>query len=194
MDAPAFFQVTLGGLVGSSLATAVLGALLLRWNKTVESEIKSHFDEKFNVFQSTRAWKQQSLSELFGPLVMHFERTKAAFDRWDGKNPFLEGQIVRSGNETIRDILLAKGHLMPPSLVPHATKLIVHYDVWMEAFDRIRGQASAGGDTAFVFVGPEGYPFPVEAEAAFKREFARLQSELYDASPALAANGAARRC
>jgi len=179
MDTSSFFQVTLGGLLGSSVATAVLGAVLLRWSKTAESEIKSHFDQQFNVFQSTREWKQQSLSELLGPLNMHFERTKAAFDRWNGKNLFLEAQIVRQGNQTIRDTLLAKGHLIPPSLVPHATKLIVHYDVWMEAFDRIRGEASPSADTPFVFVGPAGYPFPHDAEEAFKLEFARLQRELY---------------
>lgn len=179
MDASNFFQVTLGGLLGSSVATAILGALFLRWNKTVESEIKSHFDHQLNVILSVRGWKQQSLSELLGPLVMHFERTMSAYKRWDGKNLFLEAQIVRQGNQTIRDTLLAKGHLIPPHLIPHATKLVVHYDVWMEAFDRIRGQTSPAADTHFVFAGPAGYPFPREAEAAFKAEFTRLQSELY---------------
>lgn len=178
-SAQSFFQVTLGGLLGSSLATALVGALFLRWNRTVEAKIKSHFDERFNVFQSTRSWKQQSLSELFGPLVMQFDRTKAAFLRWDRKNLFLEGQIVRNGNETIRNTLLAKAHLMPPILIPHAVKLIVHYDVWMEEFDRVRGQGSAEADSSFVFVGPAGYGFPHEAEEAFKKEFARLREELY---------------
>jgi hypothetical protein len=179
MDTSSFFQVTLGGLLGSSVATAILGALFFRWSKTVESEIKAHFDRQFRVFESTRAWKQQSLSELLGPLNMHFERTKAAFDRWNGKNLFLEAQIVRQGNQTIRDTLLAKGHLIPPNLIPFATKLVVHYDVWMEAFDRIRGESSPSPDTPFVFVGPAGYPFPRDAEEAFKQEFRRLQTELY---------------
>ena len=179
MDSASFFQVTLGGLLGSSVATAVLGALILRWNKTVESDIKSHFDRQFNVFQSTRAWKQQALAELFGPLIMHLDRTKAAFDRWDGKNLFLEGQVVRKGNETVRDTLLSKGHLIPPQLIEHATRLVVHYDVWMEEFDRVRSSKSADADTSFVFVGPVGYPFPSDSEAAFKKEFARLQHDLY---------------
>ncbi len=179
MDPSGFFQVTLGGLVGSSVATAILGALFLRWNKTVESEIKSHFDRQFNVFQSTRAWKQQALSELFGPLLMQLDRTKAAFDRWNGKNLYLEAQIVRKGNEAIRDTLLSKGHLIPSHLISHATKLVVHYDVWMEEFDRVRNSTSPESDDAFVFVGPAGYPFPHEAEAAFKEQFAALQRELY---------------
>ena len=179
MDTSSFLQVTLGGLLGSSVATAVIGAMFLRWNKTVESEVKSHFDRQFNVFQSTRAWKQQALTELFGPLKMQLDRTKAAFDRWDRKNLYLEGQVVRQGNQTVRDTLLAKGHLIPSHLVKHATDLVIHYDVWMEEFDRVRTSGSSSSDESFVFVGPAGYPFPHAAEAAFKEECARLQHELY---------------
>lgn len=179
MDTSGFFQITLGGLLGSSITTAILGVMLHRWNKTVESEIKAHFDQSLKIYESTRAWKQQCLHELFGPVVMQFERTKAAFGRWDGKNLFLEAQIVRNGNQAIRDLLLSKGHLIPPALVPQATKLIVHYDVWMEAFDKLRSESSPFPEQYFVFAGPQGYPFPQEAEAAFKEEFRRLQQDLY---------------
>jgi len=178
MDHSGFLQVTLGGLLGSGIATTVLGALLLRRTKTAEAEIKSHFDEQFNVFQSTRAWKQQALAELFGPLVMQLDRTKAAFDRWNGKNLYLEGQVVRQANQTVRDLLLSKGHLIPPRLVPHAAQLVVHYDAWMEKFDRDRNSNSAA-DPDFVFTGPDGFGFPGPSEVEFKKEFTRLQHELY---------------
>lgn len=174
-----FFEITLGGLLGSSLATAVLGAIFLRRNKVVESEIKSHFDESFKVFESKRSWKQQALFELLGPLQMQFERTKRAFDRWDHKNLYLEGKVVHEGNQTIRDLLLSKGHLIPPHLMGDACQLVEHYDAWLEAFDRVRGDTSTSNDTAFVFVGPQGYPFPSSAEANFKAEFRKLQGELY---------------
>ena len=39
-----YLEVTLGGFLGSSIAATVLRALFLRRNKTVESEIKLHFD------------------------------------------------------------------------------------------------------------------------------------------------------
>jgi hypothetical protein len=176
---PGFFEVTVGGLLGSSVATAILGTLFLKRNKRVESEIKAHFDESFTVFQSMRSWKQQALFELLGPLRMQFERTKRAFDRWDQRNLYLEGKVVREGNQTIRDLLLSKGHLIPPHLMGDAARLVEHYDAWLEAFDRIRGENSKLSDTAFVFVGPDGYPFPTTAEARFEAEFRKLQSELY---------------
>ena len=174
-----FFEVTLGGLLGSSIATAILGAFFLRRNKTVESEIKAHFDESLRVFESKRSWKEQALFELLGPMQMQFERTKHAFDRWDRKNLHLEAMVVRVGNMTIRDLLLSKGHLIPPHLMADAGKLIEHYDAWLEAFEAIRGDPSKQNDVAFVFVGPSGYPFPSNAEANFKAEFRKLQSELY---------------
>ncbi len=179
-----FFELTLGGLVGSSIATAGLGALFLRRNKRVEAEITARFSEALKVFESTRAWKQQVLFELLGPMVMQFERTKRAFDRWDKKDLYLEAKVVREGNLIIRDLLLGKGHLIPPPLMADATSLIEHYDAWLEEFDAVRSGSDGGDGTDFVFVGPKGYPFPHQAEAHFKEEFRRLQIDLYNVQSA----------
>jgi hypothetical protein len=178
-----FAGVTLAGFLGSGIATAIvgaiLGAVLQRRNKVVEAEIKSHFDAKFKVFESTRTWKQQALYELFGPLQMQFVRTRRAFDRWNGQDLYLEGSVIRNGNMTIRDLLLSKGHLIPPELMKDANDLVEHYDAWLEEFERVRGEAGGNLSIAFVFAGPQGYPFPGAAEERFKSTFKRLQIELY---------------
>lgn len=176
-----FLNVTLGGLLGSSLASAVFGALALRRSKRVEGEIKEHFDRGLKVFESTRAWKEQVLFELLGPMQMQFERTQRAFRRWGRKNLYLEAEVVRKGNETIRDLLLTKGHLIPPGLMGEAGALVEHYDAWLERFEEVRGAAAGAASSGedFVYVGPAGYPFPSAAEAKFKEEFRRLQKELY---------------
>jgi hypothetical protein len=176
-----FFNVTLGTLLGSGLVTAVFGLFALRRSKTIEAQITGHFDERLRVFESKRAWRQQALSELFGPLYMQFERTRRAFGLYTAKNLYLEAKVMREGNETARDILLTKGHLIPPSLIEQAGALIEHYDAWLEEFDRVRGDHAPASDEPFVFVGTKGHPFPSAAEAAFKAEFKRLQHELYDA-------------
>ena len=176
-----FFNATFGGLVGSSLATAVFGLLALKHSKTLEAQIKGLFDERLKVFESKRAWKQQALSELFGPLYMQFERTRRAFGRWNAKNIYLEAKVMREGNETARNLLLAKGHLIPPELIEDAGALIEHYDAWLEEFDRVRGANAHASNEQFVFVGTKGHPFPSKAEVAFKVQFKRLQTELYDA-------------
>ena len=112
---------------------------------------------------------------------MQFERTARAFARWNARNLYLEAKVMREGNETARNLLLNKGHLIAPSLMEHAGALIEHYDAWLEEFDRVRGPDSRAEDTTFVFVGTQGHPFPQGAEVAFRDEFKRLQRELYDA-------------
>jgi len=174
-----FFNLTLASLVGSSIAGALAGAVLLRRNLEVEESIRADFTERLKVFESTRSWQEKCLAEVLGPVVMQLDRTLVASSRWHEKNPYLEAKIVGEGNLLIRDTLLAKGHLIPGDLEPHAAALIAHYDRWLEEFDRVRGQANPGTDENFVFVGPQGTPFPKEAEAAFKAKFRRFRQELY---------------
>jgi len=175
---PGFWEVTLGGLLGSGIASTLVAALLLRRNAMLQSEIKRQFDERLKEFESTRFWKENCLSQLLGPAVMQLERTKRAFARWNGKNLCLEAKIVREGNVTIRDLILTKGHLIPPELMEHTARLIEHYDRWLEEFDRKRASESPSDADTFVFVGPQGFPFPRDAERVVDT-FRRLQRELY---------------
>jgi hypothetical protein len=101
---------------------------------------------------------------------MQLQRTNRAFRRWTSKDLGLEAQVIREGNRTIRDLFLANGHLVPPELMEDAMRLIEHYDAWLLKFDAIRGEGSKS-DEDFVFVGPDGYPFPHEAESHVKEAF-----------------------
>ena len=50
-------------------------------------------------------------------MYMQLDRTKRAFDRYSGRNIYLEAKVLYVGNVTIRDLLLTKGHLIPANLV-----------------------------------------------------------------------------
>src|SRR5207247_1532393 len=95
---------------------------------------------------------------------MQFDRTKHAFDRWQGQNLFLEAKVLKDGNLTIRDLLLSKAYLIPPELREDAGKLILHYDRWLEEFEKLRNSQEPDLGAKFVFVGPQGYPFPTASE------------------------------
>ena len=59
--------------------------------------------------------KQELLvSELVGPLSMHFRRGEAAYQNFhaDGRQ-FLFAKILRDNNCQVRDLILSKGHLLP---------------------------------------------------------------------------------
>lgn len=169
-----FWEVTLGGLLGSGIASTIVGAVLVRRAQRIQREV----EEVFAVRASQRTYSQQALFELFGPIKMQFLRTQRAFRRWRARNDILEASVLRTGNLAVRDLLLAKGHLIPPELLDHAASLIEHYDAWLEKFDRERGSDKQGGP-AFIFVGPDGYPFPRPAQTAMLEEADRLQRDLF---------------
>jgi hypothetical protein len=156
-------------LLTGSVGAGVVGAII---NRRLTAVVE--------VWRSQRTWKERAVAELLAPIFIQLDRTKRAFDRWDRKNPYLEGEIIRNGNLTIRDLLLSKAHLIPPDLRDDASKLLLHYDVWLEKFERTRISKQKGEvEPEFLFVGPEGYPYPSESDQKFRSTFERYWRELY---------------
>jgi hypothetical protein len=171
-------ELFLASVLSGAVISTVLGFV---FHRKAES-IKHEFAQRMAVFESKRTWQEQSVAELLGPMYMQLDRTKRAFRRWERKNLFLEVKVIRDGNVAIRDLLLTRAQLIPPDLLEDAGKLIEHYDRWLEEFERVRESEQPDLETPFVFVGPKGYPFPVQAEASFRKAFAGLWRELYGAA------------
>ncbi|RMH30830.1 MAG: hypothetical protein D6690_18035 [Nitrospirae bacterium] len=161
-------QLILTALISGAMVSSVMGVIFHRYLTRVEQEIKSQ-----------RAWKEEAVSELLGPVNMQLDRTKRTFDRWTSKNLYLEAKVIKEGNQTIRDLLLTKGHLIPPELLEDAGKLIEHYDVWLEKFEKQRLAEKPDLESPFTFVGPEGYPFPRQSAHRFQAKFQEYWKELY---------------
>jgi len=173
-----FMTITLGDIIGSGIASAIVGALLAQRIKRVESGV----EEEFRRREDRDEYLRQALFELFGPVKMELMRTKRAFLRWNDRSAYIETQVIRAGNLRIRDLLLTKGHLIPGDLIDEAQVLIEHYDVWLEEYELARGNSSKSDSSPrFVFAGPKGFRFPHEAEGAFIKRSNELQQELYGA-------------
>jgi hypothetical protein len=175
-----FTDLVLAALISGGVVSTVVGFLLTRRTMELKSAIENQFKEQFEIARSQRSYKERALAELFGPLFMSFERTRRAFERWKPGSLFLEANVVRTANLQIRDLLLAKGHLIPPELLDDASRLIEHYDKWLEVYEREREGPNASKED-YVFVGPEGFPFPQDAEQRFKDHCRRLLRDLYGA-------------
>jgi hypothetical protein len=176
-------QTLISALLSSSVIALVGGLMLQRRTEQISAAVRHQFEQALLRYQSTLQWKEQAVTELLGPLVMQFDRTQRAFNRWTAKNLYIETKIIREGNETVRNLLLSKGHLIPPDLLPDAGRLVEHYDRWLEEYKRVRGGTEPQLDTPFVFAGPEGYPFPADAEQWFRERFRMLWEELYGTKP-----------
>jgi hypothetical protein len=174
-----FVRLLASGVISGTVISAILTFFFNRKTTEIQEQIKDQYERSMAIFQSTRAWKEQSVSELLGPMYMQFDRTGRAFGRWRTKNLFLETKVIREGNLIIRDLLLTKGHLIPPELLEDAGKLVEHYDRWLEEFEKKRSSEQPDLDSTFVFVGPEGFPFPRQSESRFKAKFEEMWAELY---------------
>lgn len=169
MASNSFLQMLIAALLSSAVVSTILGLVFRGYVTKVDTRVKSQY-----------SWKEQSVTELLAPLFAQFERTSLAFKRWSTENHFLEMKVIKTGNEIIRDLLLDKVHLIPPDLRDDASKLVEHYDVWLEKFEEIRVADSPKSlSTPFIFAGPEGYPFPSEAEENFKKKFVEYWNDLY---------------
>lgn len=168
-DSASVWELIASAIISGGVVSAVLGLFFKGFVTRVEAEVKSR-----------RTWKEESVSELLGPLNMQFDRTQRAFKRWKSQDLYLEAKVVKVGNEVIRDLLLNNGHLIPPELLDDAGKLIEHYDVWLEKFEEQRSSENPNLETKFVFVGPDGFPFPTKSEEKFRTTFNEYWAELYD--------------
>lgn len=142
-----FRELLLAALLGGAVASAVVGLVLTRRDGP-----------------SPRAWKEQSVAELLGPVDAQLRHTRRAFERDDR-------ETLRAGNEAIRGLLLLRSHLIPPELRADADALVEHYDLWLATYAEQRGDAGP--------VGPIDIAFPTEAGRRFSDTFQRYVSELY---------------
>ena len=190
-------------IISSGIAAAAVSLVTLRKTREIEEGVRRSSEQVLTEFLSRREAKEKILNDLIGPVVMNLHRTAQAFKRYScastetsvqdedmsGKGSFgqaskwaqpdtryLEVEILKRANENIRDILLAKGYWLDGELLEHSIELIEHYDAWLEEWDKRRSNGSKEGK---VWAGPQGYPFPIEAEAAFIKECKRIRSELY---------------
>jgi hypothetical protein len=176
-------ELILTAVISGGVASAMVGLLVRlffdrRLTRATE-EVKAEVARTDFVYRSDREWRERSLAEVLGPVYMQLDRTGRAVRRWRRGNLFIEERIMRDGNIAIRDMLLTKAHLLPPSLLEPASQLIAHYDRWLEEFERVRGGDEPDMSVPFVRATEEGFLWPQAAAQSFIDAFHHSWAELY---------------
>ena len=166
-------------MFSSAVAAAIITIIFKRKTERITNEIKNQFEVLLMTQKSGHAWKEKAVSELFGPIVFQFARTKLAFDRYGGNNEYLETEVLKDGNEKIKNLILEKSYLIPPDLMEHGNELVKHYDVWLEEFSKFRETDNPSEIKKFIFASPKGFRFPKKAEEKFKEKYSELWKKLY---------------
>ncbi len=106
------------------------------------------------------------VSELLGPLSMHFKRGEAAYQNFhtDGRQ-YLFAKILRDNNREIRSLILNKGYLLPLEQQHNAIELVAHLDVWLELWEQLAATRTHRAEDKFGF---ESCKYPQQAAAALK--------------------------
>lgn len=106
------------------------------------------------------------VSELLGPLNMHFQRGEAAYQNLyaDGRQ-FLFTKILRDNNRAIRSLILTKGYLLPLEQQQNAIELVAHLDIWLELWEQLAATKVHKPADTFSF---ESCKYPQEAATALK--------------------------
>ena len=113
------------------------------------------------------------LTELLGPLHMHFRCARDAYrDYLDNGRSFLFASSLRRINASARSLLVAKGYLLPEPLQAEAAALVRHYDVWLTLWDEVARRTRPGPGDAFVF--ENAVTYPKQAEEALEGLYRQL--------------------
>lgn len=166
-------------ILGSSILTSIVTFILHKRTVKITAEVKNEFENLKGRFMTDLQWKQNACKTM-GKIYFHMYRSNSAIKRYfkiKDKNKFMEAEVIKDSNRTIRDIILSEGSLIHPDLIDEANKLVEHYDVWLEKYNTMRVENEDEG--LHVFVGPDGYKFPPDAEAGFRKYYLKLWKELY---------------
>ena len=127
---------------------------------------------------TTPQTENRIVKELLEPLIVQFDRTKKAFDRYEPGNLAAEAEL-RDGNQDALDLLLNKSDLIPAALREDAARLVEHYEQWLQEYSRLRSGQQADWRTP-IYTGPLGYPFPATSERRFRDELEKRQRKSKD--------------
>jgi hypothetical protein len=169
-------QVILGSSIVTTIATGIISYLLHQKTERFNAEIKREFETRSAIETTNFEWKKQT-AKLLGQVYIHLNRTRLAFENTYSKlgkyNAYFEDEIVYTSNKRIRDLILENGHHIPPELLGEASALVEHYDAWLVKYNLFR-KVKGDINTIHIYVGPDGFSFPENAEEKFKNSYITL--------------------
>ncbi len=159
-------------LVEAIIISGILGYFFSKREERMKKTIEEEFSRRDKFFDVRFNFKLKALEELLAPIKLQLIRSKITLRGYDANNEYRE-KILKECNETIRGLLLEKGHLIPADLMPYAEQFISHYDEWLQAY-RANREIQNRTDIKHVFT----FNFPHDAEKVFVEKYEAYRREL----------------
>lgn len=103
---------TIKVILEAILISGILGYFFLKREERLKRTIEEEFKKRDAFFNVRFNFKLRALEELLAPIKLQLIRSKINLNGYDANNEYRE-QILKECNETIRGLLLEKGHLIP---------------------------------------------------------------------------------
>ena len=159
-------------LVETILISGILGYFFRQREERMKRTVEAEFKKRDKFFDARFSFKLRSLEELLAPVRMQLIRSKLTLKKYDANNEYRE-KILKECNETILELLLLKGYLIPSELIPQAEEFIRHYDNWLQEYKKKRIDKN-DKETRLVFT----FDFPHASEKAFVEKYNSYRMEL----------------
>jgi len=154
------------------IVSGILGYFFLNREERLKKTIEAEFKKRDTYFNAQFDYKRRALEEVLGPIMMQLKRSSIALRVYKPNDGYQEA-ILKQCNEIIRDLILAKGYLIPPDLQLEAGEFLEHYDGWLQHYHQLREVEKNIGE-AFVFT----HNFPHAAEKKFEEKYRLYRNEL----------------
>jgi len=154
------------------IVSGILGYFFLNREERLKKTIEAEFKKRDTYFNAQFDYKRRALEELLAPIMMQLKRSSITLTTYEANDHYREN-IFKQCNETIRNLLLEKGYLIPPDLQSEAGDFLKHYDGWLQHHHQLR-KVDKDMDKSFVFT----HDFPHAAEKAFCQKYAQYRNEL----------------
>lgn len=173
-------KIILGSSVITTILTSTYTYFLHKRTERSTATLKREFEILAQAQNTDFEWKKKT-TELLGQVYIHLNRTRLAFENKYSKltkyDEAYEEEVLFLSNKKIRDLLLDNGHYLPPELLDQASLIIEHYDVWLNKYGNLR-RIEKNTSIIQIYVGPEGFRFPEQAEELFKKKYIELFNEI----------------
>ncbi len=182
---PEILQIIIGSTLTTTFLTSIIAYLFHKRTERTNALIKREF-EILAQRQNTDFESKKQTAQLLGQVYIYLNRTRKSYENKYSKlkqyDQYYEDEIVLKSNQQLRTLLLENGHHIPPDLLEDASKIIEHFDVWLSKYHQIR-KINNDTNTIQIYVGPDGFRFPIMAEEKFKESYIKLYESLISTTP-----------
>lgn len=119
----------------------------------------------------------EQLLKFLEQTIINLKRSEIAYKNYlQYEKKFIYAKELKTCNEELRSLLTENIFLLSNTLQQDALTLIIHYDIWIEKWNKLEQSQKFSLDEIFVF--ENEHTFPRDAAIRIESEFNRIKENI----------------